>query len=274
MTRIAVIGNSHVAAFKLGWDTIKDEYPGVQIDFFSGAASAMRSLYMADGRILSSSPPVTEMFMAYAGSEAITAGYDSYILVGMGLGLVSLMCIYEKHRPMRFYKPGEGPHLMSDAMNNIALEKATTGSSALHVLSLVKQISGDAEVFVVPNPHPSAIILEKRTFWNDSHIADYCAEIFEDTLRGLHGVSFVPQPVDTLHSDQLTKAEFTRGTRLLKARWTRPANEGDPFHMNAEFGVVSLRDIFTRLSIQPVDKEPEVKESESAGDDLPLCGFP
>lgn len=274
MTRIAIIGNSHVAAFKLGWDVIKDEYPGVQIDFFSGAASAMRSLYMADGRILSSSSPVTEMFVAYAGTEAITAGYDSYILVGMGLGLVSLMCIYEKHRPPRFHEAGEGPHLMSDAMNEIALEKATTGSSAFHVINLVKQISGGAEVFVVPNPHPSADILEKHPFWQDRRILDSCVEVFEETLRGLNGVSFVPQPADTLHSDQLTKAEFTRGTRLLKARWTRPANDGDPYHMNAEFGVASLRDIFSRLSIQAVVKEPDVKESEPEDDDLPLCSSP
>jgi hypothetical protein len=35
MTRIVVVGSSHVAALKLGWEEIGENYPGVEIEFFA-----------------------------------------------------------------------------------------------------------------------------------------------------------------------------------------------------------------------------------------------
>ncbi len=42
MTRILIVGNSHVGALKLGWEQVRDNFPGAQVDFFAAQGSVFQ----------------------------------------------------------------------------------------------------------------------------------------------------------------------------------------------------------------------------------------
>ncbi|ACP22396.1 hypothetical protein, Rkp3_015 (plasmid) [Sinorhizobium fredii NGR234] len=252
MIRIACLGNSHNAAFKLGWDEIKSSYPNVTIDFFSGAANAMKQLEVRQGRIFPTTEAVREMFVAYGGQESIASDYDIYVLVGMGFGLVPLMALFAKHRPLHFYSAAGDTHLISDTLLDEARQTLIEGSPAIKCLDLVKKIAGDTPIFMVPNPFPSADITERQStsYWLDENLLDDCNRYLDRAISRLTGVNYIPQPEATLASTYLTKSHYAKEARLLKARWTRPTNDGDPYHMNSAYGIDVLRFLFDLAGIK------------------------
>lgn len=50
MTRIAIIGSSHVAALKLAWDDLQHAYPDLEVDFFSMARGKFEQAYLRPDR--------------------------------------------------------------------------------------------------------------------------------------------------------------------------------------------------------------------------------
>lgn len=251
MIRIACLGNSHNAAFKLGWDEIKASYPNVTIDFFSGAATAMKHLEVREGCIFPTKEPVREMFVAYAGRDYISPDYDMYLLVGMGFGLVPLMSLYCMHRPPRLYSRGSGVHLISEELLAASRAALIEGSPAVRALDLVRKIVDRAPVFMVPNPLPSVEILSSpdASHWGNAEVLEDCRAYLDQAISRLASVHYIPQIAMTREGDYFTKPHYTKDARLLKARWTRPTNEGDLYHMNAAYGADFLSAILSRAGV-------------------------
>ncbi|ARS68768.1 MULTISPECIES: hypothetical protein [Sinorhizobium] len=253
MIRVACLGNSHAAAFKMGWDEMKISYPGVSIDFFAGAANTMKNLEVRDGRIFPTVPAVREMFVAYGRQESIGAGYDLYLLAGLGFGLVPLMSLYAKHRPPRFYSRDSGNHLISEEMLREARIHVFDKCAAIGTLGLVRSITSDAPVYMLPNPLPSADILSNPAlaFWSNEELLSDCSAYLNEAVSRIQDAIYFPQPPATLEGTYLTKPAYAKEARLLKARWTRPTNDGDPYHMNAAYGFDVLSELFTSAGILP-----------------------
>ena len=252
MIRIACLGNSHNAAFKLGWDEIKGSYPNVIVDFFSGAASAMKHLEVRNGCIFPTKESVREMFVAYAGQDHVTPDYDLYFLVGMGFGLTPLMSLYGTHRPPRFYSRDSGIQLISEELLTASRKALIYESVAVRTLGFVRTITDIAPVYMVPNPLPSAEILSTpaASYWGDSELLEDCNTYLEQAISMLKAVNYVPQPGVTLASQYFTKPHYAKEALLLKARWTRPTNEGDPYHLNAAYGRDFLKTLFELSGVQ------------------------
>lgn len=256
MIRIACLGNSHAAAFKLGWDEIKVSYPGLSLDFFACAANTMKKLKVHNGRIHPTDPVVREMFIAYGGREYVGPDYDIYLLVGLGFGLVPLMSIYAEHRPLKFYSAKSGKHLISEEMLREARTQILEKSTAIRTLGLVRAITSDAQVLMVPNPLPSADILHNPafSFWADADLLHDCSAYLNDAIDRIKGAVYIPQPSNTLESTFLTKPAYAKEARLLKPRWTRPTNDADPYHMNAAYGSNALSTVFAYARILPSEQ--------------------
>jgi len=262
MIRIACLGNSHNAAVKLGWDEIKGTYPNITVDFFSGAANSMKGLEVKGGRIYPTSEQVREMFLAYAGHDSVAPDYDAYFLVGMGFGLVPLMSLFATHRPPRFYYREDGAHLISESLLTESRASLIERSPAVNCLRLVRTITSEAPVLMIPNPLPSIEILQTPagSYWSGQELLEDCTEYLDRAIGKLTDVIYTPQPRGTLEGEYFTKAHFAKDARLLKPRWTRPTNEGDPYHMNAAYGAHVLSQIFAHIGVLPSQQA----EAESA----------
>lgn len=253
MIRIACLGNSHNAAVKLAWDEIKGAYPNVAVDFFSGAANSMKGLEVREGRIYPTSEQVREMFLAYAGHDSVAPDYDAYFLVGLGFGLVPLMSLFAIHRPPRFYCSEDGAHLISESLLTESRLALIERSPAVNCLRLVRTITSEAPVLMTPNPLPSIEILQTPAgaYWSGMELLEDCARYLDRAIDKLTDVVYIPQPKATLEDEYFTKPHFAKDARLLKPRWTRPTNEGDPYHMNATYGVHVLCEMFAQIGALP-----------------------
>ncbi len=250
MTKIACIGNSHVAAFKLGWDLLQPSYDDVSLHFFCGAANSMKKLALKDGGISPVNDDLRAMFKAYSGREEITADYDAYILIGMGFGIVPLMSIFSKHVPPHLYKNNRDHHLISSHMYAEAIKYATSSSTAMFVLDLVKKIApSDAPIILCPNPLPAGNVTDSAPQWRDEDLLNEAQSIFESAVANIEGARLLLQPPITKSSNHLTAERYSDGATLLKARWTRPTNDGDPYHLNPEFGMEYLKTALSAISI-------------------------
>jgi hypothetical protein len=87
MTRICVLGNSHVASLKLGWDSLKTQYPNVDITFFANRQRRMEALQVEKGKLVPDNEAL-KTAIAYT-SNGLTSidsrKFDLYLLYGLDL---------------------------------------------------------------------------------------------------------------------------------------------------------------------------------------------
>ena len=102
--RICVLGNSHLAAAKHGWDQISARYPGLTLTFFGAPRNIMKDLVLEGTQLV----PKTEKLLAKiqrssGGLEAVEIrDYDAFILYGLQFGARRLIQLYRTHRPISF----------------------------------------------------------------------------------------------------------------------------------------------------------------------------
>lgn len=244
MTRIACIGNSHLAAFKLGWERINIQHPDIEVEFFGAAASAMRYLAVDGNRLIPTREDTKQQILNTGGKGEISGDYDAYILVGMGIGIVHLVNMYLNHRPAHLYE-GKGGHLISDALVDDTRHHLIDRSAAVLNLRRLRKIT-HAPIYVAPNPFPISDVVDRPGYaaWADPAVLGDCQRYLDGVLeREYCDVTYIEQPEETLASRYLTKPEFTRDAKLLKNTTTRATNPGDPWHLNAEYGAIFLEHI-------------------------------
>lgn len=254
--RIGVIGNSHLAAFKLGWEVVKSDYPSIELTFFGSPATSMRLLTVENGAIRPKNEMVAEnLRWTSGGLDYISSAFDAYICVGMGFSFVHLVTLLRAHRLSCDYDPeNEDQQLISEGFLQRAMEGTLWKSDAAQVIQQVKQISKEP-IYYAPNPFGSAEVLQSPEY-------DYFAlektrnrafDFYRKSLQEMPpkwGVTVFPQPEETVVERMFTKPEYSKGSIKLK-RGMKSAHKGDDFfHMNSDFGVVSLREILNVISRQ------------------------
>jgi hypothetical protein len=244
---IACIGNSHLAAFKLGWAQICGLHKGVHIDFFGAAASAMRYLEVDGDRLVPTTEDTRQQMINTGGKDEIRNDYDAYILVGMGLGIVHLVNAYRFHRPANLFD-GETQVVSDDFVAKLRIHLIDRSAAVLNLRRL-RKIS-NAPMFVALNPYPTSDVLRLPGFevWNNLPVIADCQHYLGNILqRECRHATVIEQPEITLASKYLTKPEYTRNAELLKGAGTRAANAGDPWHMNAAYGAIMLGSILADI---------------------------
>lgn len=250
MRRIACIGNSHLAAFKLGWEQISKHYPGLTLNFFGAPATAMRLLKVEGQRLVPTSDATRKGLRDTSGQEFIGNDYDAYILVGMGLGVVHIVNMLAHHRPPNLFKAGGNFHLISADLVLEARQHLVDRSSMVLNIERVRSINKNSPIYIVPNPVPTTAVLNLEDFqcWSDEDVLEDCQAYLDTAIeRYCAGARYFPQPRTTLHSRYLTKPEFSRGAMLLKNTGTRPVNTDDCWHLNTDYGSLFLTTIMSEL---------------------------
>ncbi|NJC22633.1 hypothetical protein BJ994_001709 [Arthrobacter pigmenti] len=251
--KIGAIGNSHIAAFKLGWEEIKSEYPRIDITFFGSPTTSMRFFRVEDNCLVPTSNALREnLRWTSGGYEHIPGEMDAFITVGMGFSFVHLMDLLKNHRPPSEYDPlDDEQQLISESFFHTAMEGTLKNSNALKLIAQIRQISAAPMVYV-PNPYGSTDVLNSDRYkhFHSWRIRNRVFGYYKAELSGMFSessVRVIEQPEDTVANRMFTKSVYSKGSMKLKRGMSSPHNGDDCFHMNAAFGATSLRAVLRHL---------------------------
>ncbi|HEY1710287.1 MAG TPA: hypothetical protein VGG10_18600 [Rhizomicrobium sp.] len=219
--RVCVIGDSHVAALKLGWRDIRDGFPDVDIKFFAAPKREMHALALFDDALVPENDALRASFKLTSGTGEICGDYDLYILCGLYLQIREAIAAYKEN-----------------AGSALPRLRQTLAASTLSKLRGIT----DAPVWLIATPF-SARPLVPQGNDDPGAAASGIAEMFNAGCRELAAEQravFVEQPAETIVAGHLsTRLEYSRGG-------SADAPPGDLTHMSRDFGALVLRTVLTQ----------------------------
>lgn len=266
--KIAFIGNSHLAAIKLGWDRISEDHNAVAT-FYASGGTLLRRFEINDRTLSPSDDRVKAMFLRSAGRDHIVAEYDHYVLVGFGSSVNRPMERLKTHKLRPMYKKNDTAQLISDSCHRDLIYDELRGSVALRLFHAIRKLTA-APVTLLPDPYISHSVIENSDYahWHHREVREKVLKVYmtavDEILRPHMATHF--QPERTIYDGIFTRAEYSRGAvRLGSTDFNIPLN--DVRHMNGDFGKEYLTDvlpsIFTTLHTQPSSSAGASNETPS-----------
>jgi hypothetical protein len=249
MTRICFVGNSHLAAIKLGWDATSDGYPDLHASFFGAPAAGMSHMAPSgDGYLVSSDKAATARLRALWGTDRFRPDdYDVLCLVGMGMSPRVLARLYGQFRSSAHRnRTGNFRLLSPDCFQEAANGELRTMVGA-RLLTRLRQVS-QRPVVVAAQAAPCATAGDEQAQrrWLNAMLACGDDRILFDTfigaLRHLGANFIVPQPVATQLNLFATKPEYAEGSQRLNPSFSEREDDNTN-HMNAAYGALVVRDV-------------------------------
>lgn len=243
-SRVCVLGNSHVAALKGGWEDGADIDMDLQPTFYGCLANGMASLTYTDGKLGPSDPKAAEFFSKISGLGKFISPeeHDSFILCGMGMFPTVIFNNYASFATPTS-KNYSAPHLVSDECITEALWEHLERTMMFHCARLVRSIT-DKPVHIAWQAFLSEKLFDID--WRRELITPLIEnedQIFvHNTMSSIEsrlineGFSVLKQPDHTITQGIMTRAEFSRGSVLFREELSKEHRENDVFHMNSAYG--------------------------------------
>jgi hypothetical protein len=257
--RICLIGNSHLACFKYGWNEVERRYPDVHATFFGAPGDRARHLVVRDGRLVAGTDPLREGLLLTSGGESAIdpEKYDAFVLVGW-VTIQAAMDLARQYTPHTFPETVHGKQIVSEALFRAALAAEYSGTVVATVARRLRQLT-TKRILLAPQPMPSRRAMEERerrfrtTLIAGRQVFGLACAAADLAFADLAEV--VWQPVETIADHAFTRTEFSEGSKRLLKEEAHP--DDDFSHMNAAFGTLALSNILASLD-QRVRLESEV----------------
>lgn len=230
--KICVLGNSHAASLKLGWDLISDKYKNYQLTFFASRGDLLSGLKREGNRLIpAEGVPRLKADIEYT-SDGLScvdlSVYDVYITYGLN-----------------FQIPLLDSRLSSSVINQTLLD-VYLSSLNFYVINLIREGS-PSPIYVGHNPQRCNIKKQNQI----KNVVTYSKTVeCISQLIDVPNVHVVQQPRDTFSNEWNTKKEYSIGSRRLDVG-DRLSNElhpeNDNGHMNEYFGSLWLTSFFEQL---------------------------
>lgn len=234
--KICVIGNSHLASLKKGWEELASDHPSVTLTFWGAPGHELKTLARSGTSLVSASGQVRRMLAFTSGvGEAIEIpAYDVVLLYGLDLRVPFL------------------PLDLSEQVRQLTCVDCLDASLNFKLAAWVRDISADVPVYIAPRPMGSFV---GKSLLNTAH------EPYGMVIQRLQGIAASAslrvhgQPPDTLVHDWCTQAHFAKdsvdlaGPRSTDVAKRRP--QVDNYHMNGAFGRLWLQHFLQALQGQP-----------------------
>lgn len=227
--QVAVIGNSHVAALREGWNEARRDFPGVRLVFHASRGAGLRDLRPDPERMR-----LVPMHANVRTDVAYTSGGDGSI----GLGGVDLCIVCGLDLPGRFCY-GDESDLSAAVLDAVLADRAACAATG--VLEQIRRISAVPVLLAhVPLPgsdDPGAARVAADDGWRQQYadgLSWVNARWFESRCALV-----VPQPAETLGTPWRTRRSYSAGSRRLDIGDSvsgEPHAPGDDIHMNADYG--------------------------------------
>lgn len=245
MMKLCVLGNSHVAALKLGWDKIRESYPQVSIRFFAAPGSRLQHLNVDGSRLIPANKMLREILSVTSDGEPMieTSDYDAFLGYGLSFDV--------------------GPidqHLSEAVFDTYCRERATRNNNfrlARKLMSMTKQ-----QIFMGHIP----LQADNGPIWPSPYVS--YEKLFQriSAVLSESNITLLSQPEKTITSSIRTKNEYTKGSvRLKVSQGSFSAAEhadDDVRHMNGLFGAIYLADALDKILASVESSEVSVAYSE------------
>jgi hypothetical protein len=273
MSRICFIGNSHLAAVKLGWDAVQRDYPGIEADFFGAPTRQFENIAVEDGLLVAKAAEAERFLRSTSGGRASAAllDYDVVVLVAMGFSFAIALDVYASYRADD-QKNSDGEfELVSPAyFDEIAKARFAHASAVTYLKKIRKALQGrDTKIWLYPEPMPCISVLtsdvvpaskletlriaslKQAVAWHDEEaLLRAFAAMRADLAQRGHAI--FEQPAETRISTIFSRPEYARGSVRLTKNLNRAHPEDDYMHMNANYGAIVVRQILSRVASGPV----------------------
>lgn len=239
MTRICIVGNSHVAALKLGWDKIAADHPDQQITFFGVPGRWLRQLELGEGTVTPKAGKHKRSFERLSGGmDTIkVSDFDLFVVVGLELSVFRWVNFYKQNRQHPFNLDLGTPQILDADTFDLCRGNIFKGTSGDVVYQALKSV-GARRVMVCPQPFPSPLIEQKDAFFAEMMAvegADRLAEAYRtDMARAYDAQALIWQPEDTQDGPLMTGQAWSQGS--LRINLNAAHGEEDYQHMNADYG--------------------------------------
>ncbi len=247
MTRICFLGNSHLAAVKLGLEAALAHgvLAEVAADTFGSHRDSLARCLIQDGAVVPTEPSIARNFAWTSGGreKVVLADYDALYIVAGG----SPFSVF------RYLPPGQLPPPSPAVYGAVAA--SWCGEWAPSLGRAIAAAAPKLAVHFVGEPALSTAWHRYRGFrdlFGDAGEPDPVrlarlraiqAAMARAVARAPHGMtSVMPYPPACLDElGVLTRAEFTRGAKRLVEGLDAAQPDSDEVHMNTDYGLALLR---------------------------------
>lgn len=233
MHKICVIGDSHVAALRLGWPKIKSEFPDIAFTWFAASHLLYDGLEIANEKLLATTKDLIERFeYTSQGLRAIDADYDLYLICGLKLAPQQAFVARKE------YWSGHGaiPASAFDKEIPLTIAAELHRSTSARTLAMLRKITeAPIALIAIPRPHgldesadpPLQAAVRRNRMLADA-FETACRHIAEE-----NGAIFLPQPAETLTPGNAMYSQSIFAARSLE--------DPDRGHKNTAYGAIVLR---------------------------------
>jgi len=229
--RVCVIGNSHVASLKSGWDQLAARYRDVELTFFASRGNLIAQLELV-GNVLVAPGKWLPGDLAHTSGGRDRIELDAYD-VFLTYGIAPRMPRMDRS--------------LSAAVRAQCCHDVWSGCTARRIGDLLRAGS-DRQVFAGHMPQmaaPAGSRPDGRLSYDET-FAYMEREVARD------GCVLVRQPKETFADDWASRLELSRGSKRLDvgdAASNQPHPDDDVVHMNGDFGAAYLQHFFAVLDL-------------------------
>ncbi|WP_370402255.1 hypothetical protein [Sulfitobacter sp. JB4-11] len=256
MTRVLIIGSSHIGALKNAEGAFADAHPDITVDFFGMRGPAfLKGQMNAEGVFHPHAKNDADrdlILKANGMAEVATASYDRVVLIGHRFGFNEVAGMLEHHDVLGFDSAGHGqalePGLLEDVIDTMidvtfpALMAALAPAARPMIIALAPY---PAQSITARAPQME-MARELAAFWAHP-AADAVFEMWQTALRSriaAAGHEWLEQPADTVAGPFATEPRFAKAPGNFDGSAMKAS---DHRHMNAEYGLAVLTALVHRL---------------------------
>jgi len=266
ITRLCIIGNSHVACLKLAQAREDADAILPPTDYFAASANRTAAIrvtgagHLAVGRGRAG----RQMAATSGGRERIDVhDYDAFAFVGIGFEFRDFLRTFQSHCLYRHRDWQAGRALLSDGAFAALLRSFYVRRPTYRLAREIAALRPGARLAILPGPFPVRAALGEpqyaalRPLGDTPYFAEIArlhAECATAAARSV-GARLVEQADDTLAAPGFTAERFNTGSVGLQtprsadaANWYAAKGAGDPWHMNPDFGRRRLEDLRAALA--------------------------
>lgn len=247
MTRLAVVGSSHMGTIRQSDARIRAACPGLEIAYFGlPGAPFRRARRDVDGvlRVDAENQAEARMIRRINGADAFDLGpFDHIWIVGFRFGLGTVLALLKRFDVLEMGRTGL-PNTISEAFFWAAMQAEIDRSCDV----IAANYGPDQRITISPAPYPAEKAREKGPHHEPplAHVLQHpeCDRIFA-RFEGMIGASltargyrFLPQPPATLAAPFATQSAHLLGARDFR---DTSVELTDLRHMNAEYGFALFR---------------------------------
>ena len=245
--RIAIVGTSNIGAPKYAAATIAADYPELAVTFWGLPGGKFAECAVNDAGIFSPSQgddEVSKLARRINGADHIDLTlFDATLVIADTMGLPSVLFVAGNY-DVTDWPPRRDKPLLSLPGFLAAMDEAI----AARVDDLARQFHGIAPLYLSRAPYPTTVVTRRGPLRLEpfasvaSHpeaarIEALYTQALTDQLAA-RGMTYVPQPADTIAAPFLTRPEF--GEDAMDFRAAGRVLD-DHRHMNAAFGASLFR---------------------------------